>query len=91
MGVGEHLGEGVTQEQAVVGETPNLAARLQSLAEPDTVFIDNNTHRLLGELPRFQIPRPVSSGTLSQYGPVCALRVKIDMSLGRRELALVRL
>ena len=50
MVVGEHLGEGVSQEQAVVGETPNLAARLQALAEPDTVIIDDNTHRLLGEL-----------------------------------------
>jgi class 3 adenylate cyclase/predicted ATPase len=48
--VGEHLGEGVSQEQAVIGETPNLAARLQALAEPDTVIIDDNTHRLLGDL-----------------------------------------
>ena len=34
--VGDLIGEGAAQEQAVVGETPNLAARLQALAEPST-------------------------------------------------------
>jgi hypothetical protein len=34
----------------VVGETPSLAARLQSLAEPDTVLVDARTHRLVGDL-----------------------------------------
>ena len=38
------------QEQAVIGETPNLAARLQGLAEPNTVVIAENTRRLLGGL-----------------------------------------
>ena len=33
--VGDLIGEGAAQEPAVVGETPNLAARLQALAEPD--------------------------------------------------------
>jgi class 3 adenylate cyclase len=37
--VGELIGEGVAQEQAVVGETPNLAARLQALAAPGSVAI----------------------------------------------------
>ena len=37
--VGELIGEGAAQEQAVVGETPNLAARLQALAEPGSVVI----------------------------------------------------
>ena len=37
-------------QRAGFGETPNLAARLQSLAEAKQVIIDNNTHRLLGEL-----------------------------------------
>src|SRR5467141_3019049 len=37
--VGDLIGEGSAQEQSVVGETPNLAARLQALAEPDTVVI----------------------------------------------------
>ena len=48
--VGELIGEGVAQENAVVGETPNLAARLQTLAEPGTVLIAANTQRLLGGL-----------------------------------------
>jgi predicted ATPase len=48
--VGELIGEGAAQENAVVGETPNLAARLQTLAEPGTVVIAANTQRLLGGL-----------------------------------------
>ncbi|WP_338821938.1 adenylate/guanylate cyclase domain-containing protein [Bradyrhizobium septentrionale] len=48
--VGDLLGEGAAQEQAVIGETPNLAARLQGLAEPHTVVIADNTRRLLGGL-----------------------------------------
>jgi class 3 adenylate cyclase/predicted ATPase len=48
--VGDLVGEGAAQEQAVVGETPNLAARLQALAEPGTVVVDPATRRLLGEL-----------------------------------------
>jgi class 3 adenylate cyclase/predicted ATPase len=48
--VGDLIGRGSAQEQSVVGETPNLAARLQALAEPDTVVIADNTRRLLGSL-----------------------------------------
>ena len=48
--VGDLLGTGVAQEQAVVGETPNLAARLQSLAEPNTVVIAQSTRMLIGNL-----------------------------------------
>ena len=48
--VGDLLGEGAAQEQTVIGETPNLAARLQGLAEPNTVVIADNTRRLLGGL-----------------------------------------
>jgi class 3 adenylate cyclase/predicted ATPase len=48
--VGDLLGEGAAQEQAVIGETPNLAARLQGLAEPNTLVIADNTRRLLGGL-----------------------------------------
>jgi predicted ATPase len=46
--VGDLIGEGASQEQAVVGETPNLAARLQALAEPGSVVIAPATRRLLG-------------------------------------------
>jgi len=48
--VGDLIGEGSAQEQSVVGETPNLAARLQALAEPETVVIAAGTRRLLGDL-----------------------------------------
>ena len=46
--VGDLVGQGSAQEQAVVGETPNLAARLQALAEPGAVVIAGSTRRLLG-------------------------------------------
>jgi class 3 adenylate cyclase len=48
--VGDLIGEGSAQEQAVVGETPNLAARLQALAEPDAIVIAAGTRRLVGDL-----------------------------------------
>jgi adenylosuccinate synthase len=46
--VGDLIGEGAAREQAVVGETPNLAARLQALAEPGHVIISHGTRRLVG-------------------------------------------
>ena len=39
-----------SQEQAIVGETPNLAARLQGVAEPNSVVIAESTRKLLGNL-----------------------------------------
>jgi class 3 adenylate cyclase/predicted ATPase len=48
--VGDLIGVGSSQEQAVVGETPNLAARLQALAEPNAVVIAESTRRLIGGL-----------------------------------------
>jgi class 3 adenylate cyclase len=48
--VGDLIGAGAAQEQAVVGETPNLAARLQALAEPGAVVIAATTRRLTGGL-----------------------------------------
>src|SRR5258707_7651959 len=48
--VGDLIGEGAAQERSVVGETPNLAARLQFLAEPDAVVIAAGTRRLVGDL-----------------------------------------
>ena len=47
--VGELIGEGEARERAVIGETPNLAARLQGLAEPGSVVIAESTRHLLGE------------------------------------------
>jgi class 3 adenylate cyclase len=48
--VGEIVGSGEAQERGVIGETPNLAARLQGIAEPDTVVIADGTRRLVGNL-----------------------------------------
>src|SRR6516162_8900002 len=48
--VGDLIGHGSAREQLVVGETPNLAARLQALAEPGAVVIAAGTRRLLGDL-----------------------------------------
>jgi class 3 adenylate cyclase/tetratricopeptide (TPR) repeat protein len=48
--VGDLIGSGAAQEQTVVGETPNLAARLQGIAEPNTVVIAEGTRKLLGNL-----------------------------------------
>src|SRR6202051_1562035 len=48
--VGDLIGSGASQEQAIVGETPNLAARLQGIAEPNSVVIAESTRRLVGSL-----------------------------------------
>ncbi len=48
--VGDLIGSGEAQERGIVGKTPNLAARLQSIAEPNTVVIADGTRKLLGNL-----------------------------------------
>src|SRR5437660_5701149 len=48
--VGDLIGSGASQEQAIVGETPNLAARMQDIAEPNSVVIAESTRKLLGNL-----------------------------------------
>jgi len=50
---GDLIGSGSAQEQAIVGETPNLAARLQALAEPDAIVISESTRRQIGA--RFEV------------------------------------
>jgi class 3 adenylate cyclase/predicted ATPase/ABC-type transport system involved in cytochrome c biogenesis ATPase subunit len=47
--VGDIVGDGAAQEQTVIGETPNLAARLQGLADPNSVVIAASTRDLIGE------------------------------------------
>jgi class 3 adenylate cyclase len=47
--IGDLSREGALREHAVVGDTPNLAARLQALAEPGTIVVAASTRRLLGE------------------------------------------
>jgi len=48
--VGDLVGSGQAQERGIVGETPNLAARLQGVAGPDMVVISETTRRLVGSL-----------------------------------------
>jgi class 3 adenylate cyclase len=48
--VGDLIGSGEARERGIVGETPNIAARLQALAEPNTVVIAESTRKLLGNL-----------------------------------------
>lgn len=68
--VGDLIGEGASKEQAVVGDTPNLAARLQNLAAPGTVVISASTRRLaaghfeyldLGPVVLKGLPEPVQA------------------------------
>jgi class 3 adenylate cyclase len=47
--VGDQIGEGTASETAVVGETPNLAARLQALAQPNQIVISSATRAMLGD------------------------------------------
>src|SRR6266436_5309816 len=71
--VGDLIGEGSAQEQSVVGETPNLAARLQALAAPDTVVIAAGTRRLVGALFEYRDLGAVEVKGLA--GPVSAWQV----------------
>jgi class 3 adenylate cyclase len=48
--VGDLFDTGASQEQAIVGETPNLAARLQGIAEPNNVVVADSTRKLVGKL-----------------------------------------
>src|SRR5262249_14102447 len=48
--VGDLIGDGAAQEHGVVGKTPNLAARLQGMAEPNTLLIGETTRQLVGDL-----------------------------------------
>jgi hypothetical protein len=84
--VGEIVGTGTAQERTIVGETPNLAARLQAFATPDTILISESTQNLLGglfqlegagehELKGFARPVPVwrvlgEAGVVSRFAAI---------------------
>jgi class 3 adenylate cyclase/predicted ATPase len=72
--VSELIGEGAAKEQTVVGETPNLAARLQALATPGSVVISQATHRLVGAL--FELADLGAQRLKGFGGPVRAWRVE---------------
>ena len=71
--VGDLIGFGEAQERAIAGETPNLAARLQELAEPGTVIVAERTRRLVGDL--FEFSALTSSVLKGFPEPVRAWRV----------------
>jgi class 3 adenylate cyclase len=68
--VGDLIGSGAAQEQAIVGETPNLAARLQGIAEPNMVVIAEGTRKLLGNL--FELENLGAKDLKGISGPVRA-------------------
>jgi class 3 adenylate cyclase len=68
--VGDLIGSGASQEQAIVGDTPNLAARLQGVAEPDSVVVAESTRKLVGGLFELEDLRPQELKGIS--GPVRA-------------------
>jgi class 3 adenylate cyclase len=68
--VGDLIGSGASQEQAIVGETPNLAARLQGIAEPNAVVIAESTRRLVGAL--FELDELGAQNLKGIEGPVRA-------------------
>jgi len=71
--VGELIGSGEALERGIVGETPNLAARLQALAEPGTVIMAERTRRLVGNL--FELSELTPSALKGFSEPVRAWRV----------------
>ncbi len=75
--VGDLIGSGEAQEHGVVGETPNLAARLQALAEPNAVVIADSTRRLLGNLFELKDLEPRDLKGFAEPAPVwAALRAR---------------
>jgi len=83
--VGDVLGRGAAQEQAVVGETPNLTARLQALAEPGSVVMDAGARRLTGGLFEYA-DQPASSRGFA--APIAAARVLGESTTASRFEAL---
>ena len=71
--VGELIGEGPSREEAVVGETPNLAARLQAIATPGAVIIADGTRQLLGKMFELEVLGPTLLKGFSH--PVSTFRV----------------
>ena len=93
--VGELVGEGEARERSVIGETPNLAARLQGLAEPGGVVIADSTHRLIGEAFMYRdlgtvalkgFPGPVQAWLVTGEG---AAESRFDAQHGMSTTALV--
>jgi class 3 adenylate cyclase/tetratricopeptide (TPR) repeat protein len=84
--VGEIIGTGTAQERTIVGETPNLAARLQALAGPDTILVSEATQNLLGGL--FELERTGEHELKGFARPVPAWRVRCEASVESRFAAI---
>jgi class 3 adenylate cyclase/predicted ATPase len=84
--VGHLIPSGESEERGMVGETPNLAARLQSIAEPNTVVIAESTRRLLGSF--FQLDALGMRSLKGIAGPVRAWAVLQVSSVASRFEAL---
>ena len=85
--VGDTVGEGSAREQVVVGETPNLAFRLQSVAAPNTVVVAASTMRLLGDLFLCEHPAPLKLEGLPE--PVTSWRI-LGERVGESRFAAIR-
>src|SRR6266516_4888026 len=84
--VGHLIPSGESEERGIVGETPNLAARLQSIAEPNMVVIAESTRRLLGSF--FQLDDLGTRSLKGIAGPVRAWAVLQASSVASRFEAL---
>jgi class 3 adenylate cyclase/tetratricopeptide (TPR) repeat protein len=84
--VGDLIGSGASQEQAIVGETPNLAARLQGVAQPNVVVIAESTRKLVGNL--FELDNLGAQELKGISGPVRAWAALRPSSLESRFEAL---
>jgi class 3 adenylate cyclase/tetratricopeptide (TPR) repeat protein/ABC-type transport system involved in cytochrome c biogenesis ATPase subunit len=80
--VGDLIGSGATQEAAVVGETPNLAARLQGVAGLNQLVVAKETQRLLGSI--FDLARLDGQDLKGISGPVDAYRVEGEATVQSR-------
>src|ERR1700678_3574506 len=84
--VGEIIGTGSAQERTIVGETPNLAARLQALAGPDPILVSESTQHLLRGL--FELDHTGEHELKGFARPVPAWRVKCEASVESRFAAI---
>jgi class 3 adenylate cyclase/tetratricopeptide (TPR) repeat protein len=84
--VGEIVGSGTAQERTIAGETPNLAARLQALAAPDTILISEATQNLVGGL--FELESTGQHELKGFSRPVPAWRVRGEASAESRFAAI---
>jgi class 3 adenylate cyclase len=80
--IGDIVGTGVAREQSIVGETPNLAARLQGLAAPGEILVSQSTQRLLGRL--FDLEDAGAHALKGFARPVPVWRVRGESALFRR-------